>query len=350
MTKDYSLFTADDFIIDDFFLQWVRSPNVESNAFWKHWIAAHPQKQEEIKQAINFIVGLHFEEVIPDDAYIEQKLHENLANISQRETLSYRYRGNLAVKKNKLLWAVAAVFTGFVAFSFWHFDKQKPVMIHMVTGADEIKKIELPDHSMVTLNANSGILYAANMQKAEKRELWLEGEAFFNIRHIETDHIPHRFIVYNNDLNVEVLGTTFNIRKKDQITNVTLNSGKIKIDIKNEPGSTILMQPGDFLQYSQQEKSITKKHVAPELYSLWKEEKISLENMPLSDISQLIEDTYGYRVNIVGKGLATEKISGTLVLKDEHALLETLSLALDIEIIKKDRILIFQSKNNIKTN
>jgi len=81
------------------------------------------------------------------------------------------------------------------------------------------------------------------------------------------------------------------------------------------------------------------------LYSVWKEKKMILDNTSLADIAELIQDTYLYKVQIAEKDLAKQKISGTLILKDEDAMLQTLSLALNIDIIKKDSVLIFQSKN-----
>ena len=66
--------------------------------------------------------------------------------------------------------------------------------------------------------------------------------------------------------------------------------------------------------------------------------------MPLADIMQLIEDTYGYTVTAENSELNNLKISGTLIMSDESSLLKTLATALDIDIIKKDKNLLFQIK------
>ena len=85
MNQDYSHFTTEDFIADEYFLQWVKSPDEESNSFWKLWIANNPLKKEEITQAVNFVSSLHFEDDIPDHAYVEKRLNENLKNLLQIE-------------------------------------------------------------------------------------------------------------------------------------------------------------------------------------------------------------------------------------------------------------------------
>jgi ferric-dicitrate binding protein FerR (iron transport regulator) len=80
------------------------------------------------------------------------------------------------------------------------------------------------------------------------------------------------------------------------------------------------------------------------LYSLWKEEKLKLNNMPLSEIAVLIEDTYGYKVSFSDNSIKDSRISGTLRTENEEALIKTISVALDIEIIKQDSMLLFHSK------
>ncbi len=67
--------------------------------------------------------------------------------------------------------------------------------------------------------------------------------------------------------------------------------------------------------------------------------------MPLFEIAGLLEDAYGYTIEIANKKLANSKVSGTLYLKDESTLLETLAFTLDIHIVKKENVLSFQLKN-----
>jgi ferric-dicitrate binding protein FerR (iron transport regulator) len=203
----------------------------------------------------------------------------------------------------------------------------------------------LPDQSVVTLNTNSKISYAAGIENIEERELWLEGEAFFEIKHIEVNNkLARRFVVHTGKLNVEVLGTSFNINNKESVTNVTLNTGKIRLGVKGAPQTIVYMQPGDFIQYSSKENLLLKKNVKPELYSVWKDKKVLVKDMPLAEIIQLIEDNYDYTVIAEDNELDNLKISGTLIMKDESSLLKTLETALGIDIIKKDKILLFRIK------
>jgi len=343
MKKDYLDFTEKDFIADPFFQQWVKFPDATNTVFWEQWLTAYPEKRSDVVKAKAFIENLHFNTQFPSTQQVENSLARSLERINALDGDKKVLK--LQSRMKYIWWAAAAVFFGCLIIIALPFRSQKPVTIEIVAGPGEIKTITLPDSSIVTLNAGAHFTYLSNLQTTEKREVWLDGEAYFDVRHLEKGNSSHAFIVHCNDLNVEVLGTTFNVRKKGSVTNVTLNSGKIRIDVKNTPGSTILMQAGDFIQHADKEKRIIRKAVNPELYSVWKEKKMTLDNTSLADIAELIQDTYLYKVQIAEKDLAKQKVSGTLILNDEDAMLQTLSLALNIDIIKKDSILIFQSKN-----
>ena len=55
--------------------------------------------------------------------------------------------------------------------------------VEVVTNFGELKTITLPDGSVVKLNSNSKLRYDENWSGVEEREIWLEGEAFFDVIH-----------------------------------------------------------------------------------------------------------------------------------------------------------------------
>lgn len=349
--KDYTEFTPDDFIADEYFLQWVFNPDAESNAFWNQFLHMHPEKEEVVNQAVNFVSSLNIKEDLPFPGHVEMMLRKNLANIREIEQseINRKYEGGR--RRSRWILVSVAMAACLLLFMGWQFWPKKPLMIQVVTGAGEIKKITLPDQSVVTLNAHSSIRYPASLKDLKNRELWLEGEAFFQIKHIEKNNGPARhFVVHSGKLNVEVLGTSFNVHEHGSVTKVTLNTGKIRIGVVEAPHTYYYMQPGDFIQYSPGEKLVLKKQVKPELYSVWMDKKISVKDMPLADIIQLIEDNYGYTVEVKDKDLASLKISGTLIMDEESSLLQTLAAVMDIDIVKNGHNLLFQLKPKYKTN
>src|SRR5690606_8958967 len=115
-----------------------------------------------------------------------------------------------------LLWRrVAAVFVGATLMGLlYYFFMTAPSTVYYATDFGEIQTITLPDGSKATLNGNSTLQISENWE--ESREVWLDGEAFFEVKKIpEKSSQPgalrgKKFLVHTHHLAVEVLGTTFN--------------------------------------------------------------------------------------------------------------------------------------------
>ena len=345
MTPDYLNFTESDFISDEYFQLWVKEPDQDADKFWNDWMIQHPDRKGVVIRARLFLENLQFNTHLPSVDQTESSLQQSLKKLAEMESVTTAR--TVKIKRNYFAWAAAATLAGTILFLSFFYMRSGSVEIQIAAGKNEIKTVLLPDSSVVILNAGSKISYQSDIRSAVNREVWLDGEGFFEIKKISSKEEPHRFTVHSNKLNVEVLGTSFNIRKRGDLTNVTLNTGKIKINVENIPGSSIEMQPGDFVQYSDNQKRLLKKRVDPEMYSVWKENKIELENTPISEIVHFLEDVYGFRIEIKEENLSAEKISGTMLLGNEADMLKTLSLALNIEIIKEDSLLIFQSKKTL---
>jgi len=344
LPKDYEHYSTNDFIADDRFLQWVRFPDAESDAFWQQWIAAHPHKKEQTDEARAFIAGLHFTATLPAAAAVEAALERNLAMIAALEQ-------EPPVKVRRLRkagwWAAAAVLAGCLVLAGRQLWQKQSRMVQYTGLTDGVRRVRLPDSSEVILNANAEISFRDNWQQTAKREVWLKGEAFFDIRPVAAGAHPARaFVVHSADMEIDVLGTSFNVKEGRAFTNITLNTGKIKIRFSDLPETPLYLSPGDFVQYSAKKNRIIRKRVNADLYAVWKEEGRQLENVTLKEMADYIEDIYGYHVKISSRELAQARLSGGLRVKDEKLLLETLSFALNITIEKKADTLFIQPKNS----
>lgn len=342
MQKDYHDFTTEDFIADEWFQQWVRESNADAVQFWQDFLRNHPEKRKSIQEAYAFIQQLQFNEHKVTEKQIEASLRRNLERISTL-TPDEPVQARKPVVRTLFRWAAAAAVVVVVAFAW--LLRPKTVEITLVTGIGEVKTFVLPDSSKVTLNGSSSLKYASNMATGAIREVRLEGEAYFDVQHIEQNGEPARkFIVRNRDLQVEVLGTTFNVKERAGITNVTLNSGKIKIGLEDAPEATLYMQPGDFVQYTEKDRKLLRKKVDAAMYSVWKEEKLELNKMKLSELGLLLKDIYGLECSFGSKELANAEISGSIRLQDEETIIRTLAFVLDIKIRRENDTLYFSKK------
>jgi hypothetical protein len=117
---------------------------------------------------------------------------------------------------------------------------ETPVMWMTVTsGANELKKVTLPDSSTIHLKSNSSIRYAAAFQTSAERSVQLEeGAAFFDVK----KDAGRPFTVHAKGFRIRVLGTSFNISAyKDQPDfKVDVVSGKIRIEQEGISGTKVL--------------------------------------------------------------------------------------------------------------
>jgi transmembrane sensor len=199
------------------------------------------------------------------------------------------------------------------------------------------KKIILPDGSKVTLNANSELKLSAAWNEENERQVWLEGEAYFEVeKKLATNQ---KFIVHTKDLDVEVLGTKFNVNTRHKKALVSLEEGKIKLSLKEDPTAStkqkfiknvIEMKPGEVVKIDtgfslQAEKNIS-------FHSGWIRNEFHFNNTSLKDISTLIFDTYGYTVVVEDQELLKRTISGDLRANNLNELIEVLQVAFKLKM------------------
>lgn len=199
-----------------------------------------------------------------------------------------------------------------------------------------IRSVTLQDGSKVTLNANSSIRVPRDFVGHESREVWIKGEAFFEVTR-KSNQI--KFIVHTDNVDVEVLGTKFNINNRRGKTEVMLSEGKVKLVAKNR--KPLIMKPGEQVSISDKQNHFQKQVVKSEKYEAWRNNRLVFENAPLSEVAQIIHDYYGIKVSVSDSLLAARQFTGTLPNNDLDVILLALSTAYKIEIEHKgDRIIL----------
>lgn len=108
-------------------------------------------------------------------------------------------------------------------------------------------KIKLPDGSDVWLNAGSKLNYDKKFD-GDLREVYLTGEAFFDVVHNE----KKPFIIHTSRINVRVLGTRFNVKayNEDKTTETSLIKGSVEVFLNNNPSKKFLLKPNQKLVLS----------------------------------------------------------------------------------------------------
>lgn len=172
------------------------------------------------------------------------------------------------------------------------------------TKAGEIKYITLEDGSSIHLNALSTIRYPKHFSGRIRRVELLQGEAFFSV----TKNKQFPFIVSTSDLDIKVLGTSFNVfAYQGYATKATLVEGSIVAYPSNNEDKGIKVSPKESVSIVQGELSINKE--VDDTF-LWKSGKYSFQNNTLKEIIASLELYYGVSFSIADNALAEHRFSG----------------------------------------
>lgn len=178
----------------------------------------------------------------------------------------------------------------------------KPTVIEVPKG--QRISIWLSDSTRVWLNSQSKLVYPARFS-AVHREVTLEGEAFFEVKH--NDRVP--FTVHSSLLSVKVLGTRFNMRTyPDEKQVVTLTEGNVEIHTGDRTKSFVL-HPQEQASYSVQTGLTVTRNVPTDLVQAWIKGETAFIDKKLDEIVPALERRYNVRFQLTDSVLATESFT-----------------------------------------
>ncbi len=201
-------------------------------------------------------------------------------------------------------------------------------------------QITLSDNSTIWLNSGSKLVYPVRFAD-NKREVYLDGEAMFEVAHDE----DHPFHVVTRDMEIKVLGTIFDLcaYSDDSIVNTVLERGSVELIYKRYSflGSTKeKMVPGMLAVYDPTNKTLAQKNVNTKDYTSWKDGYVVMEKKSLSSIAKKLSRYYNVTIEFEDQTLADETFSGYLDLRNSAAqVLALISEMTDIELVESDHLI-----------
>jgi hypothetical protein len=152
-------------------------------------------------------------------------------------------------------------------------------------------EVQLSDGTLVHLNAGTTLRYPVQFVKNQNRQVYLLGEAYFEV---EKDK-EHPFDVNTQNVNVEVLGTKFNVDtySENTSTDVVLVEGKVSLykDQKTKENQ-VYLKPGEKGSNEKGQLAITKEQVNTDYYTAWVKGSLVFKNASFEDIIKKLERHY----------------------------------------------------------
>ena len=314
--------------------------------FWDSFIHTYPYRKDTVEKAADTIRLYRSQENFDNNERKEIVWQRIIESVNQPAVV----KTNVFNLKFILKIAATLIITAGIAYIV-NYKLSTDKLVTLATAFGEVKAITLPDHSTVTLNGNTSVSYKRSWNSGAVREVWVNGEAYFDVKHLNKDTSrivnSERFIVHCNDLDIEVLGTTFNVNARRGNTKVALITGKIKIDYTKHIVSnnkTLTMAPGDYVEYTGARLMLNKRIAKPVLIRSWTAAEISFSDAKLKEVVETLEDTYGYTVTVKDQALLNLKIEGEISVDKIADLLDVVATTLNLTITQPDNKHIVISK------
>lgn len=311
----YKEYTVEDFIDDKDFRRWVTKPNEKMDLFWNSLIDEFPEKSTDIEEAAKLVKALCFEEEFISANDYQQSLYELKTYQEEKKNLRVQVRKIFALVRN----IAAILMVPVLLFSIYQsldnqdslsvLTKNSNQVIKYIVPSGQKSSVILADGTKVWLN--SGTTLSVPMSESRKRNVYLEGEAFFDV--VKNEKVP--FVVDTKDYSVKVFGTQFDVRsyKYKAESETILKEGSISIVTKGN--EEIKMAPGQAFFVDKEQKHVIAE-VNPDIYISWKDNLLKIDNEELQDLLIRMEHWYGVKIHVENYEMV-KNLKYTLTIKTE---------------------------------
>lgn len=300
-------------------------------------IAYFMENSDEVKESIRQHYYLKYLLELDKNSKI---LDKNKAFTKFEEFMGEGNSKKVKIRPLKMISRIAAVIIVVLGIGFLiskYTSSSKLSTIHSNNTID--LKVDLPDGSIAYLNKGSYVTFPEKFKKNNSRIVDFEGEAFFEVVSIENSP----FIVKVDEIQVEVLGTSFNIDAypdNDKVI-VSVQSGSVKISRVMPEGEIvrfIMLEDGEKVTYAKEQDTLIKNTIKTENYLAWKTGIIIFANTKFEKIAQVLEKEYNVQIVFKDEELKDCEFTGKFNNHTIEQIFEVLELALEIDFIQEGEI------------
>ncbi|MDR3141810.1 MAG: FecR domain-containing protein [Tannerellaceae bacterium] len=212
--------------------------------------------------------------------------------------------------------------------TFYYWKTHTPEWVTIATPAGQLKEVYLPDSTLVSISSGSRIRYNARTFGKTRREVEMNGKAFYRVMRDEA----RPFSIRTKMAEVIVLGTSFQINQQDASIRVHVATGKVNFiageGLKKE---NIILTADMSASYSMETKEIKTLTEEDVNYLSWKTGLLQFKNAPLEKVIEDLSDYYqvGIRSRSMIRG---EKLTATFNRLPLEEVLLIINQTLDVRL------------------
>ena len=222
------------------------------------------------------------------------------------------------IQKTRFMWAKAAAITAFIALSgvaayqllnSYSEDISSDTMSHAAELPQQHQFIKLPDGSTVILNDASKLEYPDSFADKNSREVYLTGEAFFDIQHDDSK----AFIVHTGKISTTVLGTAFNVKAYPEQNDITVTVTRGKVKVSNDVQLLGILAPDDQITFDKRSQQSKLRAVKSKEVITWAEKDIFFDDVSMLEAAKQLEERFQVEITFKNENIKACRFTATFV-------------------------------------
>jgi transmembrane sensor len=205
------------------------------------------------------------------------------------------------------------------------------------TAKGESRTVQLADGSRVDLNTDSHI--SVRLEKDARRVTVHDGQALFDVAHDSA----RPFLITAGDETVRVLGTRFDVRRRDGQLSVTVLRGLVEVSTDGED-TPVRLRPGQMLEHVEGASEVSVRAVAAEDQVGWRSGRLVYRDQPLGRIVSDMNHYFDRPIRLEGENTATLRFSGVLIVDGQDAMVRRLSSLMPISATPTDDAIVLRGR------
>ncbi len=338
MNPEQSQLQVEDFLGDNTFQHYCAGTDQRCTHYWEKYLQANPGQEETIKEARRLYVILSGNKKPLNQQVDALKTGMNVPKV-------------VSLVKRYTWIKVAAAILLVSSLSFLVYLNQQPQSSTLsyesvkqyTTLPGERKKVTLTDGTVILLNAKSSLSLDAGFN-GRNRQVHLVGEAFFDVAHNK----KKPFIVHTADFDINVLGTSFNVKAyPGESSETVLIKGLIRMEGKGSKRNSITLRPSQKVIFYRStvpalaEKQIKSTNQHPEIainqYTLlsdssiaemaWTQNRLEIVDQDFTEVKSMLERWYNVEITFKDRELEKYRFTATFTKENIEQVLNALQQA-----------------------
>jgi len=315
---------------DDLLIKYLlRETSPEEDLALSQWLAEDPENRKEFER---------FELIWKESKNLEQKstVDPDAAWLKFKEQIpASAPEPVIRPISKKLGWlriaAVLFIIAG--AWSFYQFLGQNGY--DTISSGQMVRTEVLPDGSKVTLNKNAVLSYKKDFTGNLRSVKLEQGEVFFDV----SPDKSRPFVIDADQVNIRVLGTSFNVKKNSELTEVIVESGLVRVSLKDQQ---IELKKGEKVLIKRTNGVLNKELSSDYLYNYYRTNVFVADNTPLWRIVEILNEAYQVKIEIADPKLRDLTLNTTFKDESLDTILHIISETLRIKVHKEGEKIILK--------